>query len=75
MHAINHSALPFVGQRIRDLRVNSLRMTQAEFAFKVDMQLSYIIDVEKGMRNISLLSLIEMAKVLRVGVAELLPPI
>lgn len=70
---IDDKVLVLVGQRIKNFRVNLLQVSQEEFAFRVDMHRSYISDVERGMRNISLLNLIKMANVLGVEVAELLP--
>ena len=42
-----------VGQRIKELRIKQC-LSQEEFAFKCDLDRTYITSLERGKRNISL---------------------
>ena len=59
-----------LGYRIRERR-QDLNWTQADLADKCHLHRTFIGSVERGERNISILNLLLMAKVLRVSVAEL----
>jgi transcriptional regulator with XRE-family HTH domain len=60
-----------LGDRLRDLRlVRSL--TQADLAEQCDLHRTFIGSVERGERNVSILNLRLIARVLRVPLAELL---
>lgn len=60
-----------VGKRIRALR-NETGLSQEDFAKKCDLDRTYISDVERGERNISIINLNKVAKSLKVTLSELL---
>jgi transcriptional regulator with XRE-family HTH domain len=60
-----------VGLRIRELRILR-RWTQAELAERCQLHRTFIGSVERGERNVSILNLRLLAKVLRVPLHELL---
>jgi len=57
--------LQVVGQNIREARKN-LGLSQEKFAIVSKLDRTYISDVERGERNISLLNLRKIAKALQV---------
>ena len=59
-----------LGYRLRELRL-AQGLTQAEFGDKVGFHRTFIGSVERGERNLSILGLRRMAKVLRVSLADL----
>ena len=59
-----------VGQNIRDAR-QLTGLSQEKFALVCKLDRTYISDVERGERNISLLNLNKIAKALKVPVSEL----
>ena len=60
-----------VGQKIREAR-NETGLSQEKFALVCKLDRTYISDVERGERNISLLNLRKIAKALMVPLSELL---
>jgi transcriptional regulator with XRE-family HTH domain len=60
-----------LGSHIKELRTN-LAMSQEDFAFRANLDRTYITSIERGRRNISLLNLEKIAKTLNVSLAELL---
>jgi transcriptional regulator with XRE-family HTH domain len=60
-----------LGDRIRKLR-KRCGWTQAEMAERVGIDRSFLADVERGKRNISILNLEIIAKGLRVSLSQLL---
>jgi transcriptional regulator with XRE-family HTH domain len=60
-----------LGSRIRQLRAER-HWTQAELARRCELHHTFIGSVERGERNISILNLRLFARVLRVGLPELL---
>jgi transcriptional regulator with XRE-family HTH domain len=60
-----------LGERIRKLRKKH-GWTQVEFAEKVGIDRSFLADVERGKRNISILNVELIAKGLRVSLSQLL---
>lgn len=60
-----------IGDRIRERRL-ALAWTQAELADKCGLHRTFIGSVERGERNVAVLSLRKIAKTLRVRPAELL---
>jgi transcriptional regulator with XRE-family HTH domain len=60
-----------VGFRLRERRV-ALKLTQAELAETCGLHRTFIGSVERGERNLALLSLRKLARALRVSPAELL---
>jgi transcriptional regulator with XRE-family HTH domain len=61
-----------VGQNIRDAR-QSIELSQEKFAQVCKLDRTYISDVERGERNISLLNLRKIALALNVPPSELMP--
>ena len=59
-----------LGDRIRKLR-KKRGWTQAEMAEKVGIDRSFLADVERGKRNISILNVALIAKGLKVSLAQL----
>lgn len=60
-----------VGARIRTLR-NETGLSQEDFAKKVDLDRTYISDIERGERNVSILNLYKIAKGLKKPASVLL---
>ena len=58
-----------VGQRIKELRTKQ-GLSQEEFAFKCDLDRTYITSLERGKRNISLENLEKIAKALNMTLSE-----
>jgi CheY-like chemotaxis protein len=51
-----------------------LGISQEELAERADLHRTYVSDVERGARNLSLESITRVARALRISVAELFPP-
>jgi transcriptional regulator with XRE-family HTH domain len=64
--------LKLLGTQIRTIREN-LGVTQDQMAFKAGFARSYYSGVERGVRNISAVNLIQLAKALDVDVGDLFP--
>jgi transcriptional regulator with XRE-family HTH domain len=60
-----------IGYRIREIRT-ARKLTQADLAEKCGLHRTFIGSVERGERNISILNLRLIARVLRAELAELL---
>lgn len=60
-----------IGYRIRELRTER-KWTQAQLADACGLHRTFIGSVERGERNVAILSLRKIAKTLRVPVARLL---
>lgn len=60
-----------LGQRLRQYRLDR-QWTQAELARRCELHRTFIGSVERGERNLSILNLRLIARVLRVSLAELL---
>ena len=58
-----------VGQRIKELRTKQ-GLSQEEFAFKCDLDRTYITSLERGKRNISLENLEKIAKAFSMTLSE-----
>ncbi len=58
-----------VGNRIKELR-KKLGLSQEEFAFKCEMDRTYITSLERGKRNISLENLEKIAKAFEMSLCE-----
>jgi len=59
-----------LGQRIKQLRA-ALQLTQEELAFKVGVDRSYMGFVERGEKNPTLMTMVKIAKALKIPVKEL----
>lgn len=60
-----------LGERIRERRI-SQSLTQEQLGQKCDLHRTFIGSVERGERNLSLLNLRLMAKMLKVPLSDLL---
>lgn len=58
-----------VGQRIKELRTN-LGLSQEEFAFRCELDRTYITSLERGKRNVSLTNLEKIAKAFNMTLSE-----
>ena len=58
-----------VGQRIKELRKKQ-GLSQEEFAFKCELDRTYITSLERGKRNISLINLEKIAKAFNMTLSE-----
>lgn len=58
------------GQKIKEKRLK-IKISQEELAFRVGLHRTYVSDVERGNRNISLINIGKIAKGLGVSVKEL----
>jgi transcriptional regulator with XRE-family HTH domain len=67
---MSNSELLRLGENIRQLRL-SKGLSQEKLAELADLHRTYIGGVERGERNISLLNLIRLARVLEVPVTKL----
>lgn len=65
--------LKLLGNQIRTIR-EGLGVTQDQMAFKAGFARSYYSGVERGVRNISAVNLIQLAKAMNVQVGDLFPP-
>lgn len=70
----NNHWLKLLGEQIKKVRL-AHGISQEDMAFKAGISRSYCSGVERGARNISAINLIKIAKVLKVNVGELFPPI
>lgn len=60
------------GKRVREFR-EDMDMTQEELGDRAGMHFTYIGQVERGLRNISLVNIVKLAKALKVSGDDLLP--
>ena len=60
-----------LGERLRQQRL-ACKWTQAELAQRCRLHRTFVGSVERGERNLSILNLRKIAKVLRVALADLL---
>ena len=58
-----------VGKRIKELRQQQ-GMSQEEFAFKCDLDITYITSLERGRRNVSLENLEKIAKAFNMTLSQ-----
>ena len=58
------------GQREKELRLKK-ELSQEAFAFKADIDRTYISSIEKGERNVSLTIIEKIAKALEIKITEL----
>jgi transcriptional regulator with XRE-family HTH domain len=67
----NDELLMALSQIVRQRR-EALRLTQEEVADRAKLHRTYISDIERGARNLSLKSLADLAQALDVSIAELM---
>ena len=58
-----------VGQRIKELRIKQ-GLSQEEFAFRCELDRTYITSLERGKRNVSLTNLEKIAKAFNMTLSE-----
>lgn len=58
------------GERVRELR-QMAGLSQEELAFEADIDRSYVSNIEKGKRNVSLVIIEKIANALNVSINEL----
>lgn len=58
-----------VGNRIKELRLKQ-GLSQEEFAFKCDLDRTYITSLERGKRNVSLVNLEKIANAFSMTLSE-----
>lgn len=69
---MDKTQLKDLGRKIREVR-SSLNMTQNEFSARVGVNKNYIGMLERGERNPSYLTLLQISKNLSVSIHDLLP--
>lgn len=62
-----------LGKRIRELRV-ACSLSQEELAHRAGIHRTYVSSVERGQRNIAVLNILRLARILGVEPGGLLPP-
>jgi transcriptional regulator with XRE-family HTH domain len=67
-----NAQLELLGKHIRAIRMGQ-ELSQDQVAFKAGFSRSYFGGVERGVRNISAVNLIQLAKALGVEVGDLFP--
>lgn len=65
----NYIKLKF-GANIKKLRI-SRNLSQEKFAELVGLHRTYITEVERGLRNVSLINIVKIAKGLDISISEL----
>lgn len=60
------------GQRVRQIRLSRSNMSQEKLAFECDLHRTYISDIERGTRNVSLDNIEKIANALDVQPKDLL---
>jgi transcriptional regulator with XRE-family HTH domain len=71
MNLNDRAFLRALGDRIRDRR-SELKLTQQELGDKCGLHRTFIGSVDRGERNISILNLLLLARILRTTVSDLL---
>ena len=61
-----------LGLRIKKIRQKS-KMSQEELSFESELHRTYISDIERGTRNVSIKNIEKIAKALKVSLKELMP--
>lgn len=59
------------GQKVRQIRLSKNNMSQEKLAFDCDLHRTYISDIERGTRNVSLDNIEKIAKALNVQPKDL----
>ena len=64
-----------IGNRIKELRINKLKITQEEFAKVLGVDRTYLSRVESGKQNLTLNTLIDICSKLDVSLSEFFSPL
>lgn len=59
-----------IGERIRHFRMKK-GISQEELSFQSDLHRTYISDIERGVRNVSIVNIKKIATALGISVSEL----
>jgi transcriptional regulator with XRE-family HTH domain len=60
-----------IGERLQETRVQK-KLTQKELAFMVDVEISQITRIERGVINTSVLSLLRITDALEISISDFL---
>lgn len=69
MKDLDSQKLLAIGKKIRELRVQK-NLTQKDIAFKLDVEISQITRIERGVINTSILNIIKIAEALEMSLSE-----
>ncbi|MDI6758670.1 MAG: helix-turn-helix transcriptional regulator [Candidatus Omnitrophota bacterium] len=61
-----------LGLRIKEIR-QKRKMSQEELSFESELHRTYISDIERGTRNVSIENIEKIAKALDVALKEIMP--
>jgi transcriptional regulator with XRE-family HTH domain len=61
-----------LGLRIKEIRKKN-KMSQEELSFESELHRTYISDIERGTRNVSIKNIEKIAKALNVTLKEIMP--
>ena len=61
-----------LGTKIKKVRQKK-KMSQEDLAFESELHRTYISDIERGSRNVSIKNIEKIAKALKVSLKELMP--
>ena len=61
-----------LGNKIKQIRQKN-KLSQEELAFETTLHRTYISDIERGSRNVSIKNIEKIAKALKVSLKELMP--
>lgn len=61
-----------LGLKIREIRQKK-KMSQEKLSFESELHRTYISDIERGNRNVSIKNIEKIAKALKVSLKELMP--
>ena len=61
-----------LGKKIKKIR-EAKKMSQENLAFESNLHRTYISDIERGLRNVSIKNIEKIAKALGVSLKELMP--
>ena len=64
-----------IGSRIKELRINKLKITQEEFAKILGVDRTYLSRIESGKQNLTLNTLIDICSKLDVSLSEFFKPL
>ena len=61
-----------LGGKVKKIR-QKRKMSQEELAFKAELHRTYISDIERGRRNVSIKNIEKIAKAFKISLKELMP--
>lgn len=68
---MDEQVLKSFGSHLRAIR-QSEKISQEDLAAKADLDRTYISGIERGLRNVSLLNIVRLAKALNVSLSDLM---